>query len=542
VQFHHNIIRHRSYTTNGYAIGAHAPNMRIYANVVAPVAGRGVHLQSNSIDFFNNIVDAKEKPNPEYPRTRTHGIKLEGCTRTLVHHNFSRCVAEPGFGDADPLDFDCPQYAMNRVYKNTIVARRTTDEFWATSVNIIESQLPHGTAVYDNLFRTNHVHIRADWGGMRGFLFANNRFEVEPGAKDYQFFWLWQSNAARTFDMIFRDNVLVPPADYKKAQLLYAPTYTRANIDMAVEWTVTVKAADPAGKPAAGARLWVGESEYAGSNVMYQKPPDWLYVTSAITGEDGSARIPLVDYRIIGGPLGPIEKHGPYLVVSNPDAKLGLRSGMALGPGREGCVEVDPKASMELPVIITDPKRKVYVYAGKDQRFTVGDVATLDGKVAVVPADAGKPEITWRCVRGPGGKKLEPADAKSPVTTVKMESGEYTFELEAKLGEEVAKDTCLLRADAKIRPVAVASAPAEAKTLTIVQLDATKSTDPRGFPSDAIRYEWKQTAGPQAILSSAEWPDPIFYPAEPGTYTFEVKVSNPIATSDPATCSVVVTK
>ena len=75
---------------------------------------------------------------------------------------------------------------------------------------------------------------------------------------------------------------------------------------------------------------------------------------------------------------------------------------------------------------------------------------------------------------------------------------------------------------------------------TIVQLDATKSTEPRGFPADAIRYEWKQVAGPEANLSSIELPDPIFYPEKPGTYEFELRVSNPLRTSQPAKCAVVV--
>ena len=44
--------------------------------------------------------------------------------------------------------------------------------------------------------------------------------------------------------------------------------------------------------------------------------------------------------------------------------------------------------------------------------------------------------------------------------------------------------------------------------------------------------------GPEAMLSSPEWPDPIFYPTSPGTYTFELTVANPLRTSKPARCSV----
>ncbi|MFW6107530.1 MAG: hypothetical protein ACOC8A_02455, partial [bacterium] len=153
VEVHHNIVRHRSYTTNGYGIGAAAPNMRVYANVVKPVAGRGVHLTGTGVDFFNNIVDAREKPNPEYPRTRTHGIKLEGCRHTLVHHNFSRAVAEEGFGDAAPLDFSVPTNSANQVFKNTIVALRRpgAGKLWATSVNLVSTQPRSLTQVRGNV-------------------------------------------------------------------------------------------------------------------------------------------------------------------------------------------------------------------------------------------------------------------------------------------------------------------------------------------------------------------------------------------------------
>ena len=512
VQFHHNVIRHTSHTTNGYAIGAHAPNMRIYANVIKS-EGRGVHLGGNAIDLYNNIVEPRERPSPEYPRTRTHGIKLEGCTRAQVHHNFCRVVADAGFGDADPLDFDCPAWSQNHVWKNTIIALRTTNEFWATSVNIINSELPHGAIVNDNRFVTNQYHVRADWGGMRGFLFENNRWEVVGDAKDYAFFWLEQSSAARTFDMVFRDSTLVPPADLQKARFLYGPQYTRANVDITVESSVTVRAADPAGKPVAGCQVTAAQGE--------------AYVGSAITGGDGAGRIALVDYRIIGGPQGPIEKRGPYRIV----AKSGAAEPVS--------VDVDAKAAAELTVTIVDPKRKVYVYAGIDRRYATGETATIEAKAAVAGDASAKPEITWRQLKGPAPLAI-PAPNALKNDIVLPQAGEWTLEVEAKSGGESAKDTVNIRADANITPKAVATAPATAKVNTIVQLDASKSTEPRRFPPDAIRYEWKQVGGPETNLSSVELTDPIFYPEKPGTYEFELRVSSPLRTSAPARCAVVV--
>ena len=81
-----------------------------------------------------------------------------------------------------------------------------------------------------------------------------------------------------------------------------------------------------------------------------------------------------------------------------------------------------------------------------------------------------------------------------------------------------------------------------AKVNTIVQLDGRGSKDPRAFPKSALRYEWRQVGGPKTIMSSDEWPDPIFFPTRAGTYTFELTMSNPIRTSAPAKCSVKVTE
>jgi hypothetical protein len=183
----------------------------------------------------------------------------------------------------------------------------------------------------------------------------------------------------------------------------------------------------------------------------------------------------------------------------------------------------------------------VYVYAGEGQRIHIGEVARLEGAVAVAPEAAGRPEVAWRVVRGDTKVKIE--QPTSPKIEVLLpEWGQVTFEFSAKLGDEVATSQVAVRADAQIAPVAVARAPEAAKVLTIVQLDGTESTDPRGFEPRYHRYKWKQVGGPEAILSSDELPDPIFYPTEPGTYTFELTMANPIRMSQPVQCSVKVTQ
>lgn len=511
VLLHHNIIRHRSYTTNGYAIGAAAPNMRIFANVIQPAAGRGVHLTGSGMDFFNNIVDVKEKPNPEYPRTRAHGIKLEGCRHTLVHHNFSRAVAAEGFGDAAPLDFSVGTHSANRVFKNTVVAQREPNagDFWAASINLYSNQPGSLTQVHDNIFKSNHWHVRADWGGSRGFDFVNNRFETIGDPQDYQFWLFAQSSRAESRDLTFKDNQLVGRSDYRSVDPLH-PSIPRQGIDARILWTVKVNVVDPAGKGIAGALVTANEG---GKEVGF-----------ASTGDDGTVSLPLLDYRVVGDQKNPIEEHGPY------DMAVQLDGRVVQG------LSVDPVETTTLNVTVTDPDRKLYVYAGNDQRRRIGETAVLDGKVTVV-GQAGKPKIRWERVTGNSSQPIvAPNSARTEVMMDKW--GSCTFELTAKLGGEVAKDRVSVRADAQLTPTAIALAPATARTHSIVQLDGTTSTDPRGFSGSEITYAWRQIEGPDAILSSDEWSDPIFYPTETGTYVFDLTVSNPLRTSKPARCTV----
>jgi len=520
VRVHHNLIRHRSYTTNGYAIGCHAPGMRVFANVVKSI-GRGVHLTANNIDFYNNIIEPREKPNPEYPSTRTHGIKLEGPSHTQVHHNFCRVVAEEGFGDADPLDFDCPRCACNRVYKNTIEAIRTSDKYWAASINVIRADRLNLTVVHDNVFRTNHWHLRGDWGGMQGMLLTDNRFEVVGEAADYEFFALKQSSAAKTQDMVFRDNTLVPPADYSKAHLLYATKYTRANVDLTVEWTVHVTATDPAGKPVSAVSVIARDA--GGQSVAED-----------VTSAEGKAELILTDYHLIGNQgIDPCLQRGPYELTF-------------LHGGREvGTEKVDPTEPMHLRVTITEPDRSLYVYAGKDQRLTTGDVAKLGAAAVVVGDEKAKPEVTWNVIKGLGGPKVATPHAVQSNLTFENPKESWLqqaeLELTAKWADQTVSDRVIVREDTNITPKAVVTGPKKVAANTIVQLDGSRSTDPRGFPPSAIRYRWRQTRGPTVDLSSNEWIDPIFFPQQPGTYEFELVVSSPIATSGPTAYSVEVT-
>jgi len=537
VNIHHNLIRHRTYATNGYGLGLHARNMYVYANVVRPVAGRGVHLTGRDIEFFNNIVDVREQPNPEYPRTRAHGVKLEGARSSRVHHNFIRSTAEEGFGDADPLDFDVPPGACNEVFKNTVVALRKTPRFWATTVNLIAQADGNGTVVHDNTFITQQYHIRVDWDGGSGVLFRNNRFEVLGNPADYVFFRCQPSRALDVKNNVFRDNLFVPPAS-PTVQYMYRD-YRPSRIDNRVENTLTVLVTDPAGK------------EVPDADVVVRL--DGRVVARTAADRRGRAAVVLPWLRFV--PPKTVEL-GPYeLTVCKPgwepaefltfdltgasEASEQASRTPEPSPGSGQALLVKPDRPRKVVVRLRRKGALLYVWAGPDQRRLIGDEVTIPTKLVLAEGVTGEPEITWYRVKG--RKRTRAEDLVGLQPTVRLDRwGGYTFEVEARLGEAVARDQVYLRANRTLTPTARASAPATARVETIVQLDGSRSTDPVGFP---LSYHWKQVSGPEALISSLEWPDPIFYPLQPGRYTFQLTVSNPLGkVSEPVRVTVQVTE
>src|SRR5690606_26896597 len=138
------------------------------------------------------------------------------------------------------------------------------------------------------------------------------------------------------------------------------------------------------------------------------------YAAGALTRDDGAAAVSLVDWRLVGGADGPPKPAGPY------------RIEVKLATGEAVTLDVDRKDRAAKTVTITDPKRKVYVWAGENARFVTGEVATLDAK-AVVAGDANaKPDITWKQIKGP--EFLIIVDPKAAKTQVALpRQGEWTF-------------------------------------------------------------------------------------------------------------------
>jgi hypothetical protein len=86
-------------------------------------------------------------------------------------------------------------------------------------------------------------------------------------------------------------------------------------------------------------------------------------------------------------------------------------------------------------------------------------------------------------------------------------------------------------------PVADAGPDQNAGAGSVVTLDGTKSSDPDGGPG-ALRFAWRQIAGPAVLLAGPTTASPTFTALLAGSYTFSLVVNDGAADSAPANTTV----
>lgn len=90
-------------------------------------------------------------------------------------------------------------------------------------------------------------------------------------------------------------------------------------------------------------------------------------------------------------------------------------------------------------------------------------------------------------------------------------------------------------------PIANAGGNRDVRVNSLVTLDGSGSSDPDNAPQP-LSYAWAQSAGPLVKLNGASLAKPTFTPTSVGSYSFDLRVSDGTANSDPAVVVITVPK
>ncbi len=149
--------------------------------------------------------------------------------------------------------------------------------------------------------------------------------------------------------------------------------------------------------------------------------------------------------------------------------------------------------------------------AGSDRLVHPTQVASLDGSASF--DDGGRPlTYSWSQVSGPPVTLSTPLTAVAHFTAPHLDYGDpsqvFVFELTTRNGLAASFDTMMVVNDPWGRATASAGAPQVVNTGTTgVQLDGSGSATPS---TGTLTYQWTQTGGPAATLSSATAQKPTF--------------------------------
>jgi hypothetical protein len=279
---HHNEIRHDTVVTNGYGIGAHADGLEIFANLILPQSGRGIHITGDGDQVYQNCVDVQERPNPEYPDgIQAHGIKFEGASQAVVTENEVWSWGRDGFGPGDPLDFG--HSTENVIQGGTFTAETTSEEHWGAASVLIGVEEGSGNVVRNAVFESNHNIIRVLWDGGGGVLYDGCTFRLlDGGPQPAHTIALRIGHSSYARDIVLRDIVCEAQASLEDIDFLYSD-YTWDQVALTIEWTAEVTVEDSNENPVADATV-----------VITDVTDDEVF--SGPTSTDGTIRCPLTHY------------------------------------------------------------------------------------------------------------------------------------------------------------------------------------------------------------------------------------------------------
>lgn len=200
-----------------------------------------------------------------------------------------------------------------------------------------------------------------------------------------------------------------------------------------------------------------------------------------------------------------------------------------------------PAPALPLAPVSIEVARPVARIQGPTQA-EAGKAVVLDARSSFAPS-GNRMDYRWLQRAGAIVENRELVfDGAAERFVVPMPS-EYEFELVVvDKGVESEPVTHRLQVQAAPEPpVAVVSAPTHAVKGELVRMDAMRSSDPGGA---RLIYRWRQTGGPPVrnyvIDDNLGDAAPGFHPPAPGTYSFELVVSNGTLNSMPAEVDIVV--
>ena len=170
--------------------------------------------------------------------------------------------------------------------------------------------------------------------------------------------------------------------------------------------------------------------------------------------------------------------------------------------------------------------QKPVAHAGSDQNVEMGATVNLDGNES---SDADNDPLTyhWQQLPGPISVTLTGANTAAPSFTANL-TGSYSFRLVVNDGKESSAPDVVnvVVGDAEVAnvpPVAIAGDNQNVNVGATVVLNGSQSYDPE---SANLTYQWKQISGSTQVLTNPTSVSTNFIAQTPGSYSFELKVSD----------------
>lgn len=223
----------------------------------------------------------------------------------------------------------------------------------------------------------------------------------------------------------------------------------------------------------------------------------------------------------VAGPavMGSVEGKTFTASIAEPGT-YAFRLGAKDGAGAEGSVEV--------PVVVVGEVAPPTAAASTPVLSSVGQTVTLDASGSTRGSAA---TFAWQQVAG-AAVALQ-GSASAVASFVPEAAGRYVFAAtvaDGGLRSPPARVEVYVAPASGALPVAVAAAPKVAAVDAAVALDGSASTGAGG----ALAFAWRQVSGPAAGLTRADRPGATAVLFEPGSYEFELTVSDGAAVGVPA--------